>query len=97
MRRQRQLQQAIVEQFNPANVLSKFQDVARAGSQVVNTDIPQATLGYFVALASKTRQLPVTDVELAPDSGLSPEEPNQASAGAGRRGTNAFGRWTGNE
>ena len=97
MRRQRQLQQAIVEQFNPANVLSKYQDVARGGSQVVKTDIWHATLGYFGALASKTRQLPVTDVELVPDSGLSPEEPNQASAGAGRRGNNAFGRWTGNE
>ena len=47
MRRQRQLQQAIVEQYNPANVFSKYQDVARAGSQVVKTDIPQATLGYL--------------------------------------------------
>jgi len=80
MQRQRQLQQAILEQFTPANVLSKFQEIARAGSQVVKTDIPQATLGYFVELASKTRQLPITDVELVPDNGIAPEDPDYAYA-----------------
>ena len=76
MQRQRQLQQAILEQFNAANVLSKFQEIARAGSQVVKTDIPQGTLGYFVELASKTRQLPITDVELIPENGIAPEDPD---------------------
>jgi len=80
MQRQRQLQQAILEQFTPANVLSKFQEIARAGSEVVKTDVPQATLGYFVELASKTRQLPITDVELVPDNGIAPEDPDYAYA-----------------
>ncbi|MDF1479139.1 LCP family protein [Leifsonia sp. H3M29-4] len=78
MARQRQLQQAILEQFNPANVLAKFQSIAQASSQVVRTDIPQATLGYFVELASKTRELPITDVELVPANGVEPEDPDYA-------------------
>ena len=78
MARQRQIQQAILEQFSPANVLSKFQSIASAGAQVVKTDIPQSTLGYFVELASKTRELPVTRVELVPENGVDPENPDWA-------------------
>jgi LCP family protein required for cell wall assembly len=76
MQRQRQLQQAILEQMNPANVLSKFQAIASAGSQVVKTDIPQSTLGYFVDLASKTRELPIVDVELVPANDVDPAFPD---------------------
>ena len=76
MQRQRQLQTAILEQFSPANVLSKFQEIAQAGAQVVRTDIPQSTLGYFVDLASKTRDLPITDVELTPANDVAPESPD---------------------
>lgn len=78
MERQRQLQQAVVQQFTPANVLSKFQAIAQAGSQVVKTDVPQGALGYFVNLASKTQQLPIANVELAPSSGIDPEDPDYA-------------------
>jgi len=76
MQRQRQLQEAILAQFNPANVLSKFQDVAAAGAQVVKTDIPQSTLGYFVNLAGKTKELPLTDVELTPADQIDPDQPD---------------------
>ena len=67
MARQRQVQEAILTQFEPANVLSKFQGIAEAGVQVIGTDVPQAMLPRFIALASKTRALPVTKVELVPD------------------------------
>ncbi|MFD4423028.1 LCP family protein [Agromyces sp. NPDC058484] len=76
MERQRQIQQAVLAQFNPANVLSKFQEIAAAGSQVVKTDIPQGSLGYFVDLASKTKALPITDIELTPVNDIDPEEPD---------------------
>jgi polyisoprenyl-teichoic acid--peptidoglycan teichoic acid transferase len=76
MERQRQIQQAVLAQFNPANVLSKFQEIAAAGSQVVKTDIPQGMLGYFVDLASKTKELPITDLELTPTNDVDPEEPD---------------------
>ncbi len=66
MARQRQLQEAILRQFDPANVLSKFQAIAQASTQVVRTDIPQPMLGRFVELAKKAREFDIADVELAP-------------------------------
>ena len=76
MVRQHQLQEAILEQTNPANVLSKFQAVAAAGARLVETDIPQSTLGFFVELATKTKELPITQVELTPDNDVDPEYPD---------------------
>ena len=76
MERQRQVQEAILLQFEPANVLSKFQAVADAGAQVVKTDIPQGMLAAFVDLASKSRALPVTSLELTPDSGVVTAHPD---------------------
>ena len=76
MERQRQVQEAILLQFEPANVLSKFQAVADAGAQVVKTDIPQGMLAAFVDLATKTRALPVTSLELTPDSGVVTAHPD---------------------
>lgn len=66
MARQRQVQEAVLQQFEPANVLTKFQAVAEAGSQVVSTDIPQGMLGYFVELAGKSRSQPIEKLELVP-------------------------------
>jgi LCP family protein required for cell wall assembly len=66
MVRQRQVQGAVIEQFDPANVLGKFQAIAEAGQQVVKTNIPQGMLGPFVELAGKTRLLPIESVELVP-------------------------------
>src|SRR5690554_5930501 len=66
MQRQREVQEAILRQFEPANVLTKFREVAEAGKQVVTTDIPSVMLGLFVDLAGKARDLPVTRLELSP-------------------------------
>lgn len=66
MERQRQVQEAILRQFDPANVLLKFQGIAAAGTQVVSTDIPQSMLGYFVELATKTKDLPITKIDFVP-------------------------------
>lgn len=76
MARQRVLQAAILQQFNPANVLTKFQGVAQAGQQVVKTDVPQGMLGYFTTLAAKTKNLPLGSVELVPDNGVDPTDPD---------------------
>ncbi|WP_130176001.1 LCP family protein [Cryobacterium sp. SO1] len=76
MSRQRVLQGAILQQFNPANVLTKFEGVARAGEEVVKTDVPQGMLGYFTTLAGKTQKLPVGAVELVPDNGVDPTDPD---------------------
>jgi LCP family protein required for cell wall assembly len=66
MARQRQVQQAIVTQFQPAIVLTKFQDIAAAGAQVVKTDIPAGMLGHLVDIGEKGRKLPLTQLELVP-------------------------------
>jgi len=66
MERQRQLQQAVLAEFTPQVVLTKFQAIADAGKQVLSTDIPAAALGHFVDLAELARTTPITTLELAP-------------------------------
>ena len=66
MARQRQVQEAVLSQFEPANVLTKFEGVAAAGVQVVSTDVPQVMVGEFVEMATKARSLPVRSLELVP-------------------------------
>ena len=75
MARQRILEDAILKQFTPVNVATKFQDIAKAGSQVVKTDIPQSMLAYFVDLGSKTRSQQVQNLELVPPT-VDPTDPN---------------------
>lgn len=75
MARQRQLQDAILKQVNPVNVVSKFQSIASAGAQVMKTDIPQSMLGYFVDLGMKTRKLPISRLELVPPT-IDPTDPD---------------------
>ncbi|KQS22695.1 transcriptional regulator [Frigoribacterium sp. Leaf186] len=66
MARQREVQQALLSQFQPATVLSKFQAVAAAGVQTVDTDIPQGALAAFVDLAVKAKSQQITSLELVP-------------------------------
>lgn len=80
--RQRQLQEALLAQASPANVLTQFQGVAKAGREVVKTDVPQGMLGYFVNLASKTKALPIEGVALTPESGVDPENPDYSDISA---------------
>ena len=79
MQRQTQMQEALLAQASPANVLTKFQGVAAAGTRVVKTDVPQGMLPYFVNLASKTKELPVVSVPLIPENGVDPEDPDYAA------------------
>ncbi len=75
MQRQRQVQEAILRQFEPANVLTKFQGIAEAGAAVVRTDIPQGMLGAFVDLATRARDEEITSVEMVPPN-VDPEQPD---------------------
>jgi LCP family protein required for cell wall assembly len=76
MQRQRQVQEAILTQFSPGNVLTKFEGIAKAGKQIVKTDIPQGMLGGFVELAEKARSHKVTELELVPANGYHPSHPD---------------------
>jgi LCP family protein required for cell wall assembly len=75
MARQRQVQEAMLTQFQPSVVLTKFQAIATAGAQVVKTDIPSGALPGFVDLADKSRKLPVTRLELVPPM-FNPAQPD---------------------
>lgn len=78
MQRQATLEQAIIDQFTPATILAKFQDIAASTSQIVKTNVPQSMLGYFVTLAEKARVIPITRVELIPANGVDPQAPDYA-------------------
>ena len=58
MKRQRQLQEAILAQFTPQIVLTRFQDVAAAGQDLVQTDLPQSLLPFLAELALKAKESP---------------------------------------
>ncbi|NNC13056.1 LCP family protein [Planctomonas sp. JC2975] len=75
MARQRELEDAILKQFTPLTIATKFQDIAKAGAQVVKTDIPQSSIGYFADLAEKTRTLQQQNLELVPPA-VDPTDPN---------------------
>lgn len=66
MARQRQVQEAVLKQFDPANVLTKFQGIAAASGQIVKTDVPQVMIGTFLEMATKARALPLRKLELVP-------------------------------
>lgn len=75
MLRQRQLQEAILAQFTPANVLARFNEVAAAGQHLVHTDVPGSMLGYFTDLAIKAKEHPVATIELTPEgAGVNPDK-----------------------
>ena len=70
IRRQQCLQQAMINQFNPQTVLTRFSQIMSAGQQILETDIPQDQLGSFVNLAGKARQTAFKRLTLgAPDFG----------------------------
>lgn len=68
--RQQCLQQAMISQFSPKTILTRFTSLMDAGEQLVETDIPQQQLGSFLNLADKARATPFKRLTLgAPDFG----------------------------
>ena len=78
MKRQRQLQEAILAQFTPDVVLTRFSDVAAAGQDLIQTDLPQSLLPFLAQLALKAKEQPVTTIELTPEGGIDEYEPDFA-------------------
>lgn len=76
MKRQRELQEAILAQFTPQTVLTRFNEVAAAGTALVQTDLPQDKLPEFFDLMLKAKQQPVTTVELTPENGVDEFRPD---------------------
>jgi LCP family protein required for cell wall assembly len=78
MKRQRELQEAILAQFTPQIVLTRFQDVAAAGQSLIQTDLPQSLLPFLADLALKAKEQPITTIELTPEGGIDEYEPDFA-------------------
>lgn len=66
MERQRDIQAAILAQMNPQTVLLRMQELAKAGGDLIVTDIPESMLGSFVNLATKAREHEPVRVALTP-------------------------------
>jgi LCP family protein required for cell wall assembly len=75
MVRQQQLQEALLQQVNPGNVLTKFQDIAAAGTSLLQTNVPQTMLGYLVDLGLKTKSQPLVHIALTPFDPAWPVDP----------------------
>ncbi|WP_144008725.1 LCP family protein [Enemella evansiae] len=62
MDRQRCTVLAIIEQANPANMLARYEAIAAASKDMVQTDIPQEVLPAIVELSNKVKTAPVRSV-----------------------------------
>jgi LCP family protein required for cell wall assembly len=64
--RQKCVMSAMLNQLNPTTVLSKFQDIAQAGTQIVSTDIPASELSTFLTLARQAKSQKIRSVAFVP-------------------------------
>ncbi len=79
MRRQRELQTAILDQATPSTVLSRFSGIVSAGKNLVQTDIPDSLLPYLVDLAADAKGQKLQNLELTPKGvNIDPENPTSA-------------------
>jgi polyisoprenyl-teichoic acid--peptidoglycan teichoic acid transferase len=56
MLRQRCMVSAIVDAADPLNVLRRYQDLAKAGKEILRTDVPRDLMPAFVDLALKVKE-----------------------------------------
>jgi LCP family protein required for cell wall assembly len=66
IQRQQCVQQAMLKQLDPATLLSKFEDIASAGTKVVDSNISSSQLGSFVDLAMKAKGQEVKRLTIGP-------------------------------
>lgn len=78
MKRQRDLQEAILAQFDPQTVLTRFNEVLAAGTALISTDLPSEKLPEFFDLILKAKEQQVTRIELTPASGVDEHQPDYA-------------------
>lgn len=66
IQRQQCVQQAMLKQLDPATLLAKFEDIANAGTKVVESNISASQLGSFVDLAVKAKGQNVSRLTIGP-------------------------------
>lgn len=68
MERQKCVMNAMLDQLDPVTVLTKFNQIASAGKQIMATDIPTSDIDKLMELALKARKKPITSVAFVPPS-----------------------------
>jgi LCP family protein required for cell wall assembly len=66
IQRQQCVQQAMLKQLDPATLLAKFEDIANAGTKVVDSNISSSQLGSFVDLAMKAKGKKISRLTIGP-------------------------------
>ncbi|GAA4836242.1 LCP family protein [Garicola koreensis] len=70
IQRQQCIQQAMIAQFTPQTLLTRFTDIMAAGENLVETDLPQSQLGSLMNLAAEAQEHDPQRLTLgAPDFG----------------------------
>lgn len=79
MKRQKEVQAAILKQVNPATVFSRFEKIADAGKSLVTTDIPKDMLPTYLELANKVKKRGMKVLDIVPANGFHPGNPNYSA------------------
>lgn len=66
MARQKCVMSAMLDQISPRSMLTNFQDVAVASSDMVSTNVPSGEFGRFIDLALKAKSQKISTVSLVP-------------------------------
>jgi LCP family protein required for cell wall assembly len=66
MARQKCVMNAMLHQISPQTVLTNFEKIAKASSQMISTDIPASEVDRFMALALRAKSQPVATLSLVP-------------------------------
>ncbi|MBO0846204.1 MAG: LCP family protein [Nocardioides sp.] len=66
MARQKCVMNAMLHQISPQTVLTHFEQIAKASSEMISTDIPASEVDTFMGLALKARSQPVSTLSLVP-------------------------------
>jgi LCP family protein required for cell wall assembly len=66
MARQKCVMSAMLNQLDPMTVLTKFNQIAAAGKEIVATDIPTSTINTLMQLALKAKKLPISSLSFVP-------------------------------
>ncbi|MGZ5417333.1 MAG: LCP family protein [Nocardioides sp.] len=66
MARQKCVMNAMLQQLSPRTVITKFEKIASASTELITTDLPASELGRFAELAMKARSKPVSTVSFVP-------------------------------
>ncbi|MGW1345857.1 LCP family protein [Kribbella sp. NPDC002412] len=62
--RQRCTIKAIVERATPQNVLTNYQSIAKAGEELIRTDVPPDLMAHLIGLGQKVKSAKISNVDL---------------------------------